>query len=260
MSYTEGEETIAGCRTRLMRGGKGAPLLFLHDSSGASKWLPFMEALSQSNEVFVFEHPGFGRSQSPAWLDNMSDMAYFYLDALDHLGLSGANLLGASIGGWIAAEIAIRNCSRLASLTLAAPAGIHVKGLRKGDVFLWSAQETARNLFHDRSLTERMLAAPLTPEEQMEAYQNRQTTAKLAWQPRFYNPDLHKWLHRISVPTLIVWGENDKVIPAGYGAAFRDMIPGARLEVIPACGHLPQVEKSEQFTVLVDGFIREAAR
>ncbi|WP_309086717.1 alpha/beta hydrolase [Chelativorans sp.] len=260
MSYTESEERIAGCKVRLMRGGKGAPLLFLHGSSGASSWLPFMEALSQNHEVFVFEHPGFGRSENPTWLDTMSDLAFFYLDAIEHLGLSDISLVGASIGGWLAAEIAIRDCRSLASLTLVAPAGIHVKGLRKGDIFMWSPQETARNLFFAQSFAEKMLAAPVTPEAQMEILQNRLTTAKLAWQPRFYNPDLYKWLHRIKVQTLIVWGENDKVIPAGYGPAFRDLIPGARLEVIAECGHLPQVEKMEEFVGLVGGFIREVAR
>lgn len=259
MAFQESTETITGCAVRLMRKGQGSPLMFLHGSSGAGTWLPFMETLSERHEVFVFEHPGFGGSDMPEWLDNVSDMAYFYLDALDHLDLRDAHLVGASLGGWIAAEIAIRNSARLASLTLTAPAGIHVKGLRKGDVFLWSPEETVRNLFHDNMLADTVLARPVPAEAQLANLKNRLATAKLAWQPRFYNPDLHKWLHRIPVPTLIIWGENDKVIPAGYGPAYRDLIPGARLEIIAGCGHLPQIEKADVFTGLVERFIEEVA-
>lgn len=260
MAFRESTEIITGCTVRLMRGGQGSPLVFLHGASGADTWLPFMETLSQRHEVIVFEHPGFGGSEMPEWLDTISDMAYFYLDAFEHLGLRGVDLVGASLGGWIAAEVAIRNSARLNTLTLVAPAGIHVKGLRKGDVFMWSPEETARNLVHDQALADAMLAKPLSPEQHGVVLKNRLATAKLGWQPRFYNPDLHKWLHRIDVPTMVVWGDNDKVIPAGYGNAYRDLIPGSRLEIIANCGHLPQVEKAEIFTELVERFIGEAAR
>ncbi|MFB9948540.1 alpha/beta fold hydrolase [Rhizobium puerariae] len=260
MSFTESLETITGCNVRFMRGGKGAPLLFLHGSGGAGRWLPFMEKLSESHEVIVPEHPGFGASDSPEWLDGMSDLAFFYLDVLDHLGLDRVNLVGGSIGGWLAAEIAIRDCARLASLTMAGPAGLRVKGLRKGDVFMWNAEETARNLFHDQAYAEQMLAARPSAEELETVLRNRLTTAKLAWEPRFHNPDLHKWLHRIIVPTLILWGDRDKVVPAGYGVAYEDLIPDARLEIIRDCGHLPQIEKVDRFVELVGGFIREVTR
>ena len=148
MGFTESTETITGCNIRFMRGGKGEPLLFLHGASGASRWLPFMEKLSEKYEVIVPEHPGFGASGDPEWLDNISDLAFFYLDVMDHLGIDRINLVGTSIGGWLAAEVAIRNATRLASLTVVAPAGIRVKGHRKGDVFMWNAEQTARNLFH----------------------------------------------------------------------------------------------------------------
>lgn len=254
MAFRESFESIAGCRVRLMRGGEGPPMLFLHGASGAAQWLPFMERLSQSHDLMVFEHPGFGGSEMPGWLDGIGDLAYFYLDVLDRFELSGVHLVGTSLGGWIAAELAVRNCARLASLTLVAPAGIHVKGLRKGDVFMWSPEQTARNLVHDQALAETMLARQPSPEEFESVLKNRLATARLGWQPRFYNPDLHKWLHRISVPTLIVWGDDDKVIPAGYGPAYRDLVPGARLEVFERCGHLPHVEMADRFADLVKAF------
>jgi pimeloyl-ACP methyl ester carboxylesterase len=147
----------------------------------------------------------------------------------------------------------------LNSLTLSAPAGIHVKGLSKGDIFLWSAAETVRNLVHDPALAEKMLAQPPTEAQQFAEMKNRLTMAKLAWQPRLYNPHLAKWLHRIGVPTLILWGDDDKIIPAGYGPAFRDLIPGARLETIANCGHLPHIERMEEWTDRISGFIAGVA-
>ena len=260
MAWKESFETVNKCKTRLMRGGKGAPLLFLHGARGASAWLPFMDKLAERFELIVPEHPGFGGSDTPPWLDTVGDLAYFYLDLIDQLGLEGVNLVGTSLGGWISAELAVRDCHPLATLTLVAPAGIHVKGLIKGDIFMWSPEETVRRLFHDQKMAEAMLSHPPAEGEVMTQAKNRLTMAKLSWQPRLYNPDLYKWLHRISVPTLILWGDDDKVIPPQYGPAFAELIPGAKLEVIEKCGHLPQVERADAFVSKVTAFITEAAR
>jgi pimeloyl-ACP methyl ester carboxylesterase len=253
-------EKIAGCKVSVRRGGAGQPLLYLHGAGGGSRWLPFMEALSQNFEVIVPEHPGFGPSDTPEWLDNVGDLAYFYLDFIEQMGLEQVHLVGTSLGGWIAAELAVRNQSRLRSLTLVAAAGIHVAGVPKGDIFLWSRQELARNLFYNQELAEAMLRLELSPEEMDFQIKNQLTMAKLAWQPRMHNPHLVKWLHRITVPTLIVWGAEDKLIPASYGPAFRDLIPNAKLEVLPHCGHLPEIEKTAEFVSMVTRFLQGAGR
>ncbi|MGH6709287.1 MAG: alpha/beta fold hydrolase [Bradyrhizobium sp.] len=248
---------VAGCKISLHRAGKGEPLLFLHGARGASEWTPFMAALAERFDVIVPEHPGFGRSQTPDWLDNVGDLAYFYLDFLEKNRLDGVHLVGTSLGGWVAAEMAVRQTAALKSLTLVAPAGIHVPGVPKGDIFLWSAETTTRNLFFDPALAEVMLAQPVSEEQQDRLLQNNLTMAKLSWQPRLYNPDLAKWLHRIDVPTLIVWGEQDKVIPAAYGPAFERLIPGAQLKILPACGHLPHVERTSAFVKAIVDFTSE---
>ena len=160
MAFTESFETINGCKTRFMRGGKGAPLLFLHGGGGAGAWLPFMEKLSERFEMIVPEHPGFGGSDSPDWLDNIGDVAFFYLDMIEKFGLKGINLVGTSLGGWISCEIAVRDNSALNRLVLVAPAGIHVKGIAKGDTFMWSPEQTMRNLFHDQKIAEAVAGAP----------------------------------------------------------------------------------------------------
>jgi pimeloyl-ACP methyl ester carboxylesterase len=188
----------------------------------------------------------------------VGDLAYFYLDLIDHLGLDGVHLVGTSIGGWVAAELATRSCEKIKTLTLVAPAGIHVKGLKKGDMFMWSPEELAQNLFHNQEIAKAM-PQPGNEEELMVVLKNRLMTAKLGWQPRFYNPHLRKWLHRVDVPTLIIWGDDDKLIPAGYGPAYRDLIPNSELEIISECGHLPHVEKAQEFTSKVVNFIQGAA-
>jgi pimeloyl-ACP methyl ester carboxylesterase len=252
-------ERVAGCRVSLLRGGSGPPLLYLHGAGGAGRWMPFMEALSQKFDVLLPEHPGFGESETPAWLDNVGDLAYFYLDFLEALSLDRIHLIGNSFGGWIAAELAVRDQHRLRTLTLVSPGGIHVPGVPTGDIFLWSQPELTRNLYYDAKLAESLLTAPVSEKEQDTFLRNRLTVAKLAWQPRLYNPHLAKWLHRIHLPTLIVWGDSDKVIPPAYGPAFRDLIPGARLAIIPPCGHLPHIEKTSEFVSLATSFFEEAA-
>ncbi len=258
MGHTEITETVAGCRIRIMRKGSGAPLLFLHGAGGASGWLPFMEALAQHYDVIVPEHPGFGQSETPGWLDSIGDLAFFYLDLIGQMGLSPAHVMGTSLGGWIAAEMAIRDPGALRSLTLVAPAGIHLKGVARGDIFMWSEEQTARNLFHDPALAA-TVPLPANDDEMMAALKNRETTARLGWNPRLHNPDLPKWLHRVAVPTLIIWGDDDKVLPAAFGPAYRDLIPGAELEIFPACGHLPHVEKAADFTATTLRFLQKAA-
>ena len=255
----ESFETVNGCRVRIMRQGRGVPLLFLHGASGARRWLPFMESLAESYDVIVPEHPGFGASETPDWLDNVTDLAYFYQDLMDHLGLDRVHLVGTSLGGWIAAELATCNSTKLMSLTLVAPAGVSVDGVRWPDMFMWSPEELTCKLFHDPQIA-KAVPKPANDEEAMIALKNRLTTAKLGWSQRMHNPQLRKWLHRISVPTLIIWGDDDQVLPVAYGAAYKDLIPSSSLEIIAECGHMPHVEKAQVFVEKVVHFTQGAAQ
>jgi pimeloyl-ACP methyl ester carboxylesterase len=246
---------VRDCRIRVMRAGSGSPLLFLHGGGGAGTWLPFMARLAETFDVIVPEHPGFGESETPPWLDTVSDLANFYLDFLKQLDLDGVHLVGQSLGGWIAAELAVRNTSRLASLTLASAAGIHVKDIPQVDTFLSSDEQRIRDLFHDQKLADAVLARALRPELEDVALRNRMTTAKLVWQPRSHDPHLQKWLHRIDVPTLLIWGEHDRLFPKDYAFAYQRLIPGSKVVIIPDCGHLPEVEKADVFAAELESFI-----
>ena len=231
---------------RMMRRGSGPPLLFLHGANGLPVWLPMFELLSKEFEVIVPEHPGFGASDNPPWIRNIGDLAMYYLDFLDTLGPYRVHLVGLSLGGWTAAEVAVRNCSRLGSLSLLAPAGVRVKGIPMGDNFIWDAEEAVRNLYHDQAVAERILATPMTEEQADLALTNRFAAAKFGWEPRWYNPALERWLHRIGVATLVLWGQNDKLFPSEYAARWGERIAASRVEIIPDCGHGIAIEKPER--------------
>jgi pimeloyl-ACP methyl ester carboxylesterase len=253
--HTTSKIAIRGCSIKLMRGGAGPPLLVLHGASGAGALLDYMRALAARFDVIVPEHPGFGDSDTPEWLDNIHDLAYFYLDFLDALALDRVHLVGISLGGWIAAELAVRDTSRLASLTLVGAAGIHVKGVPQIDPFLRTDEQRIRDFFHDPNRADEMAKHLLAAEQTDVAMKNRVATAKLTWQPRGYDPHLSKWLHRIDVPTLLVWGANDRLFPREYADAWRQLIPGATAVIVPECGHVPQVEKPAVFVAAVADFI-----
>ena len=259
MSFHQSFVEIDGCRIHLRRGGSGAPLVFLHAASGAPAILPFMEKLALRFDVLVPEHPGYGLSDEPEWLDNIHDLAYFYLDFLKRLDLENVTLVGSSLGGWIGLEMAVRDTSRLRALVLVSPAGVRAPGLQPADTFLMSPEELAGQLFHDPKFAQARLAEPVTPESVDASLKNRHATARLAWEPRLHDPHLQKWLHRIDVPVQIIWGDQDRILPLGFLDTFRKLMPAAKAAVVRDAGHLPHVEKSEEFCDLVTRFVQGVA-
>jgi pimeloyl-ACP methyl ester carboxylesterase len=250
--------SIAGCRTFVMRGGEGPPLLYLHAARGGA-WLPFLERLARRFHVVAPEHPGFGRSETPAWLDDIHDLAYFTLDLMEALGLSGTHVVGASLGGWIAAEAAVRSTARMASLTLVGPAGLRVKGIPRTDIFLVPPEEAAAAMFHDPRLAAALAVDPEDDAAVERALKNRQATARLAWAPRAHDPQLAKWLHRIGVPTLIAWGREDRFLPAEYAEHWTAKLPRAEMLVLENCGHFPTIERAETMADAIEEFVARAA-
>jgi len=252
-----------GVSVRVRRAGAGAPLLFLHGANGWPPWLPFFDRLAQRYAVVLPEHPGFGASDDPKWLRTVPDLGMYYLDVLDRHFSSPVHIVGHSLGGWTAAEAAVRNCGRIASLTLLAPAGLRVKGISPADIFTWSPEEAAQHRFHDPNFREPLLDAAAVPanEEELDIQlQSRLAAVKFAWEPRLFNPDLEKWLHRITAPTHVVWGVEDKIVPSAYAAAWRNGIPDARFTMIEACGHSPHVERCGAVADKVVAFLEGGRR
>lgn len=247
---------IGPTKVHVVSGGQGEPLLFLHGAGGGGVWLPFMEELSAHYHVIAPDHPGFGLSDDPEWLEDISDWVIFYLDFLDQLGIEKVHMVGLSMGGWLAAEIAVGHRERLLSLTLVDAAGIYVPGVKTGDMFMWNREQLFRNIFYDQQLAEERIRLQPTPEEAEIFVKNAETTAKIAWDPRWFNPKLEKRLKRINVPALIVWGDHDRIFPLEYAYAWQTLIPGSQLAVIPNCGHIPNVERPREFADKVLAFLK----
>jgi pimeloyl-ACP methyl ester carboxylesterase len=258
-SFSKTSIQISGCQTTLRRGGSGPTLLYLHGAGGSGNVVGFAESLSERFDVILPDHPGFGESDLPGWLDNIHDAAYFYLDLLKHMNLKDVHIVGSSLGGWIALEIAVRSTQRIKSLVLSGAAGLNCKEARRGDIFMWEPPQRIRNMIVDQALAEKLLAVKPTEEQAAVAVKNEFATARLAWEPRFFDPNLHKWLHRIDVPVQIVWGDADNVFPLPFGENLHRHLPGAKMTVIPKCGHLPHVEQPDRFKAIISGFVDQLA-
>ncbi|MGE0684865.1 MAG: alpha/beta fold hydrolase, partial [Candidatus Binatia bacterium] len=203
-------------------------------------------------------HPGFGRTTRPPWIDSMTDMDDFYMDLLDLFDMMRAPVLGFSMGGWLAAELAATCPERIAKLVLVDAVGLRVEEAEIADIFLLSPQELAPLVFHDlNQVAEREKLFPLKPSpEEVELRDNSQIMAQiLGWKPYMHNPKLVHRLRRVKSPTLVVWGKQDGLVPLAHGEAYRGAIKGAELKVIDRCGHAPQLERPAEFVALVEEFL-----
>lgn len=246
---------VRGVRTHVMRGGRGRPLLVLHPEFAARTWFPYHDALAAHFHVIAPDHPGFGDSPCPDWVDGVDDLVLHYVDLLDALALERVSVVGTSLGGWIAAALAVAHPERLDRLVLAAPAGVRVEGVDRYDYFANPIEETLRRLFHDPARAAQLLPTEYGAEVVVRGYHEFTTLARLSWNPYLYDPKLQQRLPRVRTPTLIVWGDADAVLPPAHGQAFATLIPSATLERLPACGHLPPLERTEAFATLAIEFL-----
>src|SRR5437764_5650450 len=249
---------VAGRPTVLMHAGDGPPLVYLHSTLGeAFLWLPFYQAWAKQFRVLVPTHPGFGKSGGFDQIDSIEDMAFHYVELFDALGLDEVCLGGVSLGGWIAAEFAVRWPERVKALWLCNAPGLWVEGTLPGDLFRVMADRDAvrRLLFHDPDSYIARLVIKENPEvEQMlTAYQSMTVLARLVWE-RPYDPKLAARLRRVRGPVLLLWGANDRLVPPSYGEAYRKCLPHATMELIPGCGHLAMFEKEAEFVRAVAEF------
>jgi pimeloyl-ACP methyl ester carboxylesterase len=251
---------LRGCRLHVRRAGSGEPLLFLHGAQGLSDNEPGLTALASSYDVIAPDHPGFGRSENSALIDDAGDLAFFYLDLLDRLDLKDVHLVGQCIGGWVALEMAIRSTARLKSLIVAGSAGIRVKGAPRADMFVCSEDDLLRMLFAGGRGGEWLRSWRASPDLEDMYDRNRAAAAKYSWSPRLCNPKLERWLHRIDVPTHIIWGADDRVIPAAYAAALKRLIVGSTVTTLQDCAHMPHYEQPQAFAREVSQFIEKAAQ
>ena len=239
---------LRGADVPLVRRGFGPPVLILHGGEGPVGDLPFAEGISGSFELLHPTHPGFDGTPIPEHFDNLQDLVFLYLDLIDSLDLQDAILLGFSLGGWLAAELAVVNTGRFSKLVLVDSVGIKPGGPFDrdiADVFASSADELLTATWHDISLAPDPSA--INDEALQKVASNRVAHGLYTWEPYMHNPKLRHRLHRIDIPTLLIWGENDGIVTTDYGAALRDLIPGATMSVIPEAGHHPHIEQPNEF-------------
>ncbi len=258
--FTQSFLDVDGIRLELQTCGQGRPILFLHSEEGLWGVGDALKGLSTLGRVVVPSHPGFGRSELPNSISAVDDLSYFYLDVLDILGLEDTVLLGASFGGWIAAQMAVKCTHRIGKLVL-----IDSVGMKLGD-------RTTRDIVDMHALTGEELInltyvnpdkhgpnfAELSDEDALIFARNKETFTYLAWRPYMHDPKLRRLLRRIRIPTLVLWGEQDRIVSPHYGKAFSEEIPGSQFHLIENAGHYPFIEQPKAFHSHVAAFLGAA--
>lgn len=257
MALTKEKVAISGINVEIVTGGSGRPLLYLHGGQGLIGTDQCLEALSSGSRLIAPSHPGFGSSDWPPEFQSVHDLAYFYLDLADHYDLQDAAIVGACFGGWVAAEVLVRSTRRFSHLVL-----VDALGLKFGDHLTRDIADTHgmykadanKLIYADPSIGERDLTQ-LSDQELSAIAQNREGFVFYGWKPYMHNPGLRKWLPRIDLPTLVLWGAQDGVVTTEYGQNYANAIPGARFEVIENAGHYPDIEQPEALAKKILDFV-----
>jgi pimeloyl-ACP methyl ester carboxylesterase len=227
--------------------GSGPPLLYLHAEQFVGSTGPFLEALAKGHRVIAPRHPGYGSEQSIGGdIRSVGDLAYLYLDLIDQLGLDKPTLVGASLGGWIALEMAVRNPQRIGRMALIGSVGVKFSDREArdfADIFYLGDNQAFPTLFADPAKWAPRDGEMPMPEVEALA-RERQSLAYYAWKPYLHNPGLKRWLHRADVPTLVLWGEQDRFAEPAYARRLAASLPQANLELISGAGHYPQIEQA----------------
>ncbi len=249
--------TVLGIELEVLRRGAGRPILLLHGFDTIDPLSPFLDRLAEHGEIVAPSSPGFGNSPRPKDFDTIYDLVHLHLAMLAALPGDKITVLGCSFGGWLAAEMAAACSDRIDRLILVDPVGIKISDRETPDIldiFNKSPEEVRRLSWHDADRF-----APdydkMSDEALVIHARNREALCLYAWHPYMYNPQLRRWLGGISAPTLILWGESDRVVSPSYGRAYASMIPGARFELIPRAGHQPGIEQPKAFTDHIASFL-----
>jgi len=250
---------IGGIEVETAIAGSGPPLLFLHGGDYVAQNRAFLDRLAGRFRVVAPRHPGFGETPRPAWFRSVHDIAYLYLDLLDRLDLRSTLLVGHSFGGWIALEIAVRSEARLGGIALIDSLGLKFSGREErdiADIYALPADEVMLRSFDDPA---RVLPdyATLDDAGLLAVARDREATALYGWKPYMHDPALAHWLHRISRPALVLWGEKDGIVAPAYGEKLAAGLPRARFELVAGAAHYPQIEQPDAVAAAIARFAEE---
>jgi len=250
-------QKIAGKKTQLMRGGSGPPLLYLHSAGGETDWYPFLNTLAERYTVHVPAHPGFALSAGLDQIQDMSDLAWHYVDLCDALRLEHVPVVGFSLGAWLAAELALLRPQLVDRLVLIAAVGLHVPGAPMAELFIDDLHQLRQLLFQDphHPSVDRALPTSLDDPRILMWLRAREATARIGWNPYLHNPKLSKHLHRVHCPSLVVWGRQDRLIPLAHGEFYAKQLPQAELVIIENCGHMVPFERHAKCAELTLRFL-----
>lgn len=258
--WTEEVTQVAGTSLAIVKGGTGKPLLVLHEELGYSGWLSWHAALAKEHTLMIPIQPGFGKSPKIDWIRNIHDLGLFYSWVVRDLNLAPIDVVGFSVGGWIAAEMATVNPKQFRKMVLVAPAGIKPSEGEIADVFSITAHTSLNKSVFNRDVPEfaKLYGGERTP-EQFEAFEDARTeSARLTWEPIMNNPALSHFLEGVKgLPTSIIWGREDEIVPVSAAENYRNALKNTdtKVTIYDQCGHRPEIEKSAEFTKLVHDFL-----
>lgn len=260
MSFVQITQPIEVSRTSLslMTGGNGKPLLVLHGGGGHPGWMPYHETLSKHFTIYAPSHPGFDGSDRPEWVTTVTDIAHLYLSYLDQENINNVNLLGFSLGGWIAAEMVAMCPHIFDKLILVDAAGIKPEVGEIAEIMMVSDEEVRNLMFFNPDQIvgyEEKINRDVTSEEQTTNWNNREMFSRLGWRPYLHNPKLLPYLGRVKTSSLIIWGRQDAIIPLNCADLYHKRLRNSTLHVIDDCGHSPHIEQPNEFLKIVSGFL-----
>lgn len=257
-NWNEETVNVAGTDLVLIKGGAGKPLLMFHDELGYPGWMQWNETLAKERSLLIPLQPGFGRTPRLDWVRNYRDLGGFYARVLREMNLDPIDVIGFSAGGFIAAEMAASDPKIFSRMILVAPMGLKPSEGEITDIFPLTIRSYLRATVADTTTPEfsKIYGGEMTP-QQFEAFEEaRAETARIGWEPYMHNPSLSYLLEGVKkLPTLLVWGTRDAIVPKGCITAYQRAIAGAKAVEIPDIGHRPEIENSTEFVRAVRAFL-----
>jgi pimeloyl-ACP methyl ester carboxylesterase len=262
MATPEGKEQtlrVGDHSLTVVQAGSGQPVLVLHEELGDPGWLQWHTELARTRTLMIPQHPGFGKSAQIKWIRNIRDLACFYSRLIREQGLTPIDVMGFSLGGWIAAEMAVNDAKQFRHMVLVGATGIKPPQGDIADLFTVTARNYLNSSVLDQNATGEFakLYGGEHTAEQFEAWEDaRAETSRIAWEPYMFNPSMPQLLEGVAgLPALLIWGRQDRIVPLSAGEVYHKSLGGSELMVVDRCGHRPEIEHQAEFSQRVQRFL-----